>query len=155
MEFVEREAPVLIEAAKSVPRNYFGSNEPAATAAQLAGAKVDNVDPLAVLDHGKVETTAPVQTIDADEVGHIVRAPMQGAIVSLNVAPGDAVSEGKVLLIMDSMKMEHEVAAEASGIVQRIDVAPGDTVFEDSPLLLIEEADVDADSVDIGQEIDL
>ena len=80
---------------------------------------------------------------------------MQGAIVSLNVAPGDAVSEGKVLLIMDSMKMEHEVAAEASGIVQHIDVAPGDTVFEDSPLMLIEEADVDADSVDIGQEIDL
>ena len=155
VEFVEREAPVLIEAAKSVPRNYFGSSEPAATAAQLAGAKVDNVDPLAVLDHGKVETAAPVQTIDADEAGHIVRAPMQGAIVSLNVAPGDTVSEGKVLLIMDSMKMEHEVAAETSGIVQRIDVAPGDTVFEDSPLLLIEEADVDADSVDIGQEIDL
>ena len=155
VEFVDREAPVLIEAAKSVPHNYFGSSEPAATAAQLAGAKVDNVDPLAVLDHGKVETAAPVQTIDADEAGHIVRAPMQGAIVSLNVAPGDAVSEGKVLLIMDSMKMEHEVAAEASGIVQRIDVAPGDTVFEDSPLLLMEEADVDADSVDIGQEVDL
>ncbi|MED5574143.1 MAG: biotin/lipoyl-containing protein, partial [Pseudomonadota bacterium] len=155
VEFVDREAPVLIEAAKSVPHNYFGSSEPAATAAQLAGAKVDNVDPLAVLDHGKVETAAPVQTIDADEAGHIVRAPMQGAIVSLNVAPGDAVSEGKVLLIMDSMKMEHEVAAEASGIVQHIDVAPGDTVFEDSPLMLIEEADVDADSVDIGQEIDL
>ena len=110
VEFVDREAPVLIEAAKSVPHNYFGSSEPAATAAQLAGAKVDNVDPLAVLDHGKVETAAPVQTIDADEAGHIVRAPMQGAIVSLNVAPGDAVSEGKVLLIMDSMKMEHEVA---------------------------------------------
>ena len=80
---------------------------------------------------------------------------MQGAIVSLNVAPGDAVSEGKVLLIMESMKMEHEVAAEASGIVQHIDVAPGDTVFEDSPLMLIEEADVDSNSVDIGQEIDL
>ena len=156
VEFVEREAPALVDAASDMPKNYFAPETPsAASGAQLAGAKIDAVDPLAVLDHGKAEQTSTSVQSDSDEDGHVLRAPMQGAIVSLGVESGDEVWEGKILLIMDSMKMEHEVAAETSGIVRRIDIAPGDTVFEGSPLLLIEEADVAADEGDAGEEIDL
>ena len=155
VQFVEREAVALVEAATDVPHSYFAANVASDTTARLAGAKVDSTDPLAVLDHGKVESSRFQAAEEGDDAGQVLRAPMQGAIVSLNVEPGDGVWEGKVLLVMDSMKMEHEVAAENSGIVRRIDVAPGDTVFENSPLLLIEKADVDASSDDAGEEIDL
>ncbi|PPR63463.1 MAG: Biotin carboxylase, partial [Alphaproteobacteria bacterium MarineAlpha4_Bin2] len=155
VEFVEREAPALVQASTDAHRSYFAPNSASDTTARLAGAKVDSTDPLAVLDHGKVESSRPQASDEGDDAGQVLRAPMQGAIVSMNVEPSDAVWEGKVLLVMDSMKMEHEVAAETSGIVRRIDVAPGDTVFEDSPLLLIEEADVDAGSDDASEEIDL
>ena len=156
VEFVEREAPALVDTASGMPQNFFVPETSASTSgAQLAGAKIDASDPLAVLDHGKAEKTSITAQSDGDEDGHVLRAPMQGAIVSLGVETGDEVWEGKTLLIMDSMKMEHEVAAETSGIVRRIDIAPGDTVFEGSPLLLIEEADVEADEGDAGEDIDL
>ena len=155
VEFVEREAAALIDAAQSVPRGYFSQIDMPSTSAQFAGAKVDDADPLAVLDHGKAEIGTSIPFAEEDQAGHILRAPMQGAIVIINVKPGDAVWEGKVLLIMDSMKMEHEITAEVSGIVRQIDITPGDTVFENSPLLIVEEAEVDADSENGGEEIDL
>lgn len=156
VEFVEREASALVDAASVMPQNFFvPETSSTKSGAQLAGAKIDATDPLAVLDHGKaVEISAAIQS-DSDEGGHVLRAPMQGAIVSLGVEIDDEIWEGKTLLIMDSMKMEHEVAAETSGIVRRIDIAPGDTVFEGSPLLLIEEADIEADEGEEGEEINL
>jgi acetyl-CoA carboxylase carboxyltransferase component len=57
-----------------------------------------------------------------------VEAPMQGTIVSVEVRPGDTVTAGQQLLVIESMKMEHVIASEASGEVTEIAVAPGDTV---------------------------
>lgn len=41
-----------------------------------------------------------------------VVSPMQGTVVSIEVAAGDAVSPGQPLVIIESMKMEHVVEAE-------------------------------------------
>ena len=59
---------------------------------------------------------------------------MQGTVVSFEVQPGDEVYAGKLVLVMEAMKMEHEVRAELSGVVERLGVAAGDTVFEGHPL---------------------
>ena len=160
VDFVEREVAGIVAAVAAAPRRHFQveATSQGAARANLAGARVDAADPLAVLDHGKVGDTAPSAShaLDTEETdGHVLRAPMPGAIVSLGVAPGDAVWAGRVLLIMDSMKMEHEIAAEVSGIVRRVDIAPGDTVFEDSPLLVIEEAEVEAGGAGEGDAVDL
>ena len=162
-DFVERQAAPILAAAAEAPRRHFQSAPPQGDArAQLAGARIDTADPLAVLQHGltgesRAEIGSPESAGDSggDISGHVLRAPMPGGIISLDVAPGDAVWVGRVLLIMDSMKMEHKISAEVSGIVRRIDVAPGDTVFEDSPLLVIEEEDVAATDADQSDDIDL
>ena len=54
-------------------------------------------------------------------VGEIdVRSPLQGTVVSLEVAPGDVVRTGAVLMLIESMKMHHDVAASEHGrVVER------------------------------------
>ena len=48
-----------------------------------------------------------------------VRSPLQGTIVSLEVAAGDVVGAGAVLLLIESMKMHHDVVADDGGRVGR------------------------------------
>src|SRR5213079_1228047 len=95
-------------------------------AAGLAGAKVDPRDPLAVLVHGKTAAAAPPALPAepaAQEGAVVVRAPMQGTVVAIDVAPGDAVPAGGQLLVMEAMKMEHVVTAPVGGIVRALQVS--------------------------------
>ncbi len=147
--FVEREAAALAARAAALPARRFAAAPDAAgdaPRARLAGARVDGADPLAVLDHGRAGAAAADGAAGAGDSGggHVLRAPMPGAILSIEAAPGDAVRAGQTLVVMDSMKMEHEIAAEVGGTVRRIDVAVGDTVFEGSTLLTVEEGEAAA-----------
>ncbi len=67
-----------------------------------------------------------------------VRAPMAGTIFEILVKPGDSVSEGDELLILESMKMEIPVEAETGGTVAAIDCEQGQPVQEDDVLLTLE-----------------
>ena len=121
------------------------------TRPKLAGARVDARDPLAVLMHGQRERDLLLQAATAEIVpsteGTIaLAAPMQGTIVSIEVADGDIVAHGAVVLVLEAMKMQHVVTATHGGIVRGITIAPGDTVFEQATLLHIEPRD-DAGSV--------
>lgn len=109
----------------------------------IAGSAAPIADPLAVLDAQSASQSRQRAQPDAPEGAVGVRAPMQGTVVQVAVAEGDAVSAGQELLVMEAMKMEHGVVAAASGFVRRIDIAVGDTVYEDGTLLYLEPADVD------------
>ncbi len=67
-----------------------------------------------------------------------VSAPMQGTIVKVLVAAGDAVEPGQALLVLEAMKMENHVNAEAGGTVKEVRVAAGDTVGTGDVLIVIE-----------------
>ncbi len=67
-----------------------------------------------------------------------VPAPLQGTIINIVTAVGDAVREGDPLLIMESMKMEHVIGSPISGVVRAINVSRNDTVFEGHALAFIE-----------------
>jgi acetyl-CoA carboxylase carboxyltransferase component/biotin carboxyl carrier protein len=128
---------------------------PAGTTSRQAGARVDAVDPLAVLAFGKAQGKAASAEPDAPEGTIAVPAPMQGTIVSLAVKEGDAVAAGQPLLIMDAMKMQHEIKSPARGYVRRIAVEAGETIYEGHALLFVEEADVEVKGAAAEEKIDL
>src|SRR5207244_10925446 len=132
-----------------------GRRRAAAAAAGLAGAKVDPRDPLAVLVHGKTAGAAPPATAAAGEPAApegavVVRAPMQGTVVAVDVSPGDAVPAGGQLLVMEAMKMEHVVTAPVGGKIGRAHVSAGDTVYEGHALLVLEESAVEPAAPEAG-----
>jgi len=72
---------------------------------------------------------------DTAEEGGRLSAPMPGKVVSFAVKPGDKVSKGQPLAVMEAMKMEHTIAAPADGTVAELLYAPGDQVLEGAELL--------------------
>ena len=57
-----------------------------------------------------------------------VMVPMQGTVVKVLVAVGDAVEEGQTVCILEAMKMENSVVADRAGAVAELRVAAGDAV---------------------------
>ena len=75
---------------------------------------------------------APAPQVSSAEA---LPAPLAGNIFKINVQPGQQVSEGDVLVILEAMKMETEVRAARSGTVQDLHVKEGDSVAVGSPIL--------------------
>lgn len=67
-----------------------------------------------------------------------VTAPLPGNIIKIEVAVGDTVKRGDVLVIMEAMKMENNVLAEKGGIVKSIKVKLGDAVLQNDILIEFE-----------------
>ena len=57
-----------------------------------------------------------------------VVSPMQGTVLSVEVAEGDEVEAGQVICVVEAMKMENEVHAPRSGRVSDLSVKAGDPV---------------------------
>ncbi len=74
----------------------------------------------------------------AKKGGPVVLAPMPCKVVKLNVAKGQAVKVGHVLLVLESMKMEMQVACETDGVVSEVSCAAGQVVKEGAPLLTVQ-----------------
>lgn len=53
---------------------------------------------------------------------------MPGTILDVKVAPGQAVAEGDILVILEAMKMENEILAPNAGTVDTVPVAKGAAV---------------------------
>lgn len=134
------------------PRLY---GEPAHAPAPVA--KVDRVDPLAILAHGKRDVGG-VQARDGiplPEGMQAVSAPMLSTVVSIDVRAGDALRRGQQVAVLEAMKMEHVVVSSTAGIVREIRAEVGQTVLENGVLITVEATEGFAGSVDSPQTIDL
>ncbi|NCF32714.1 MAG: acetyl-CoA carboxylase biotin carboxyl carrier protein subunit [Proteobacteria bacterium] len=69
-----------------------------------------------------------------------VESEITGNVWKVEVSPGAVVSEGQVLIILESMKMEIPVEAPVAGTIQQVLVQPEEQVEEDQLLLIIEGA---------------
>ena len=69
--------------------------------------------------------------------GEVVKSPMPGNILKINVAPGQKVEEGDVLIVLEAMKMENEIVATKSGTVAQVAVSKGAVVETGAPLVVI------------------
>ena len=67
-----------------------------------------------------------------------VESEIAGNVWKVEVAVGDSVAVGDVLIIVESMKMEIPVESPAAGKVAEILVAPEDAVEEDQLLAVID-----------------
>lgn len=81
--------------------------------------------------------TAPAAPAAVIGAGEVIRSPMPGTILKVNVNAGQAVKEGDVLVVLEAMKMENEIMAPKSGTVTQIIVAKGANVDTDAPLVVI------------------
>jgi biotin carboxyl carrier protein len=68
----------------------------------------------------------------------VVTAPMPGKILAVLVAPGDTVTAGQALVVLEAMKMESTLAAEVAGRVRAVPVAAGAVVAAGDLLVEIE-----------------
>jgi acetyl-CoA carboxylase biotin carboxyl carrier protein len=69
-----------------------------------------------------------------ERVSEIV-AEMVANVMSVAVQPGDEVTAGDVVILLESMKMEIPVIAEDDGTVRAVKIAPADVVQEGDVLL--------------------
>lgn len=96
-------------------------------ALRLAGRtfEVERVDPFSAMTGG-------TGTQDA------IRAPMPGAVVSVQRQPGDSVARGEAIMTIESMKLQIALAAQRDGIVAQILRGEGDTFEKDEVLVQLE-----------------
>lgn len=68
----------------------------------------------------------------------VLTAPMPGLVIAIQVAVGDQVSQGDVLVILESMKMQNELTAPHDGTVTRINARINGNVERKENLLILE-----------------
>jgi biotin carboxyl carrier protein len=66
----------------------------------------------------------------------VVKAPMPGKVIQVNVKEKEAVRKNQTLAIVEAMKMENEIKSSIDGFIKRVHISAGDLV--DSEKLLIE-----------------
>lgn len=71
----------------------------------------------------------------------LILAPMPGRIITIEVKPGDTVSKGQKLLVMEAMKMEQAMVAPFDGIVAELNAITGAQVKEGTILIRIEKGE--------------
>jgi propionyl-CoA carboxylase alpha chain/3-methylcrotonyl-CoA carboxylase alpha subunit len=66
-----------------------------------------------------------------------LRAPMPGKIVATPAKPGDAVTKGQPVVVLEAMKMEHALVAPFDGVVETVAVSVGDQVTDGTVLAVV------------------
>lgn len=69
-----------------------------------------------------------------------LEAPMPGTVTRVEVAEGEAVTEGQVLVVMEAMKMEHSLRAPYAGVVTAVRAETGDQVAAGRVLVVVSES---------------
>ena len=63
-----------------------------------------------------------------------VMSPMPGTVVAVLVGPGETVSKGQTVLVLEAMKMENDIPAPKDGTIAKLFVGEGQTVQGGAPL---------------------
>ena len=121
---------VEVEAGEAMLVDEYDAKAPVAAAPAPVAAPAVAAAPVAAAP----AAPAPAASIAA---GEVVKAPMPGNVLKINVAQGQQVKEGEVLLVLEAMKMENEIVAPKAGSVAQIVVSKGQVVETGSALVVI------------------
>ena len=65
-------------------------------------------------------------------------SPMPGTILAINVAAGDTVKRGQVLMVLEAMKMENEIMCPCDGKIASVNTSKGSSVESGTLLCVIQ-----------------
>lgn len=118
---------LLLELFPQVAKNFLTKQKTEAYAAQhKAEAPQANTQ------------TAADDLANAPITGKTVKAPMPGNVLRFAVKPGDKVTKGQTVVVLEAMKMENSIASDYTGTVKRLLVKEGSNVAADAPMIEIE-----------------
>ena len=161
--WVDEHIAELAVPSANAPQRFAASAVEMGPSDGFAGARVDTSDPLALFDHDakvkaeQVSAATPQleePAITGPEGSTGLGSPIQGTIVSLDVAVDDEVRKGQQVAVIEAMKMEHVIAADTDGIVRQVTMAEGDVVREGYPIVFVQEAEVSGGAAAGAEELD-
>jgi glutaconyl-CoA decarboxylase len=130
-----------------VDRKSYQIELPAMERNSPSSIKVNNIPfniELKTANLGKITTPSALTQIPLAStksrmplVEGAVAAPMAGKIVSIKVKKGEAVKAGKVLCVLEAMKMENEIVSSKTGVVEEVRVQEGKAVNEGDVLVIV------------------
>jgi len=85
--------------------------------------------------HPLEKVLASVRSETAQKDGETIAAPMPGLVVAIRVRPGDRVSAGQAILVVEAMKMQNELAPKRDGIVREVLIGERESVAAGTPLV--------------------
>lgn len=88
-----------------------------------------------VTEPGKEGESFQKREEKAEEDKLVVKAPMPGKVIKINVAEKEEIRRNQTLAIVEAMKMENEIKSSIEGYVKRIFVSAGDLVDSEKPLI--------------------
>ena len=80
---------------------------------------------------------APAATPKPAGAGVVVKSPLPGIIISVDVKEGQAVKRGQKVAVIEAMKMENDILAEADGTITAVHTRKGDSVLEGADIVTI------------------
>lgn len=72
---------------------------------------------------------------DARKGGGILKAPMPGLVIRIDVVPGQRVAAGASIVVLEAMKMQNELRASVPAQVGAVKVQPGQAVEKGQELV--------------------
>ena len=84
------------------------------------------------------ESEGPTTSRQRRRAANDVMSPMPATVVAINATPGQSVTEGDTIIVLEAMKMELPIKAPRSGVVKAVHCAKGDLVQPGVNLLELE-----------------
>lgn len=96
-----------------------------------------------VVDLDKPEAPSPgakskISVTPKSTFEKIIRSPMPGKVLKVNCKPGDSVTKGKTLIVLEAMKMEYALKATGDSKVKSVLTTEGQQVLLDEILVELE-----------------
>jgi 3-methylcrotonyl-CoA carboxylase alpha subunit len=144
--------PVLVDGVASVATvdwvagrpqiSFKDASTPDTSPAATAPFHVRHDDGRVVVLHAARQTTIAPMRYDPAEAddgadGAVLRAPINGRVAKVFLAPGASVEKGERIAVVEAMKMEHLLVAGIAGTIERIAAAEGAQVTQGSVIAVI------------------
>ncbi|MBI2615979.1 MAG: acetyl-CoA carboxylase biotin carboxyl carrier protein subunit [Gemmatimonadetes bacterium] len=91
--------------------------------------------PAEVVDERTAQLRALLKDQRKQDAPGLVRAPMPGLVLRVDVEAGQEIAAGAGLVVLEAMKMENEIRSSGPGRVKSVLVEPGQAVEKGTPLV--------------------